>query len=127
MKKSGIRLFTCLLAITLLLPVVTSCEKSFKRDDLIGTWAYQDNTKYSITFHEGGTMAYTAPQETPYYTPTFTLEGIFIHIRVIIGSAAISDVVEIRSLTPTTLVIYYDGDLLFDGQSLNGEYVLLKR
>jgi len=36
-------------------------------------------------------------------------------------------VVEIRSLTPTTLVVYYDGDLLFDGQSLNGEYTLLKR
>ena len=127
MKKSGIRLFTCLLAITLLLPVVTSCEKSFKRDDLIGTWAYQDNTKYTITFREDGTMGYTAPQETPYYTPTFTLEGIFIHIRVIIGSADISDVVEIRSLTPTTWVIYYDGDPLFDGQSLNGEYVLLER
>ncbi|NLA16060.1 MAG: hypothetical protein GX877_05950 [Bacteroidales bacterium] len=127
MKKSGTRLFTCLLTIALLMPVVTSCDKSFKRDDLIGTWAYQDNKQYTITFREDGTMGYTAPQETPYYTPTYTLEGIFIHVRVIVGSATISDVVEIRSLSPTTLVVYYDGDLLFDNQSLNGEYVLLKR
>ena len=127
MKKTGSRNVTGLLTLALLLPLFTSCQKIFKKEDLIGTWAYQDNTKYTITFKEDGTLGYSAPDETPYYTPTYTVDGIFIHIRVMVGSATINDVVEIRSLTPTTLVIYYDGDLLFDGQSLTGEYVLLKR
>ena len=127
MKKTGSRIVTGLLTLVLLLPLFTSCQKAFKKEDLIGTWAYQDNTKYTITFKEDGTLGYSAPEETPYYTPTYTVDGIFIHIRVMVGSATINDVVEIRSLNPTTLVIYYDGDLLFDGQSLTGEYVLLKR
>jgi hypothetical protein len=115
------------LAFALLIPLFSSCQKTYKKEDLIGTWAYQENTKYTITFKEDGTLGYTAPGDTPYYTPTYTVDGIFIYIRVMIGSAAVNDVVEIRSLTPTTLVIFYDGDLLFDGESLTGEYVLLRK
>jgi hypothetical protein len=127
MKKKGIRMFTGLMAVSLLFLMTSSCQKEYKVSDLLGTWAYQDNTQYTITFREDGTMGYTAPVSAPSYTPTYTLDGFYIYVRVIVGSATISDVVEIRSLNPTTLVVYYDGDLLFDGQSLNGEYTLLKR
>lgn len=127
MKKKGIRMITGLLAMSLLTLMMASCQKHYSVSDLLGTWAYQDNTEYSITFREDGTMGYTAPVSAPSHTPTYTLDGFYIYVRVYVGSATISDVVEIRSLTPTTLVVYYDGDLLFDGQSLDGEYTLLKR
>jgi len=127
-KETGIRFFTGILAVSLLLLTTASCEKDkYTKEDLLGTWAYDANTQYTVTFKTDGTMGYTAPESSPAYTPTFTLDGIYIYIRVVVGSATVSDVVEIRSLSDTKLIIYYDGDLLFDGQSLNGEYSLTKK
>ena len=61
MKKKGIRMFTGLMAVSLLFLMTSSCQKEYKVSDLLGTWAYQDNTQYTITFREDGTMGYTAP------------------------------------------------------------------
>lgn len=127
MKKQGIRMIKGLLAMALLTVLTVSCQKHYSVSDLLGTWSYDDEPAYTVTFREDGTMGYTAPVSAPTYTPTYTLDGIYIYVRVIVGSATVSDVVEIRSLDSTTMVLYYDGDLLFDGQSLDGEYILTKK
>lgn len=129
MKKQGIRLIKSLFAMALLTLMTVSCQKHYSVSDLLGTWSYDEDPEYSITFREDGTLGYTTPVSVPSstYTPTYTLDGIYIYIRVMIGSAVVSDVVEIRSLKSTTMVLYYDGELLFDGQSLNGEYILTKK
>lgn len=116
-----------LLAMALFTVFTVSCQKHYSVSDILGTWSYEDEPAYTVTFREDGTMGYTAPVSAPSYTPTYTLDGIYIYVRVIVGSATVSDVVEIRSLDSTTMVLYYDGDLLFDGQSLDGEYILTKK
>lgn len=127
MKKQGIRMIKGLLAMALLTVLTVSCQKHYTVSDLLGTWSYDDEPAYTVTFREDGTMGYSAPGSPPSFTPTYTLDGIYIYVRVIVGSTTVNDVVEIRSLNSTTMVLYYDGNLLFDGQSLNGEYILTKK
>ena len=61
MKRKGNRMITGLMAMSLLILMTASCQKEYTVSDLLGTWAYQDNTQYTITFRQDGTMGYTAP------------------------------------------------------------------
>lgn len=117
--------FFCLLA--LMAVSFSSCEKEkYNVDQLLGTWQYDENTAYTVTFLADGSLTYTAPEAITPYRPTYTLDGEMIYIRVLIGSTYVDDVIQITNLTDTKLVLYYDGDLLFDKQSLTGEYRLTK-
>lgn len=116
-------------ACLMLTMVAVSCEKneSWTAEDLLGTWVYDDDTRYSVTFNSNGSMSYQAPDAESGYTPTYVVNGELITIRVVVGSATATDVVKVNSLTSNKMVIYYDGDLLFDNKSLTGEYSLTRK
>ncbi len=115
----------CVLCTTM----AVSCEKNAKwtAADLVGTWVYDDDPRYSVTFNSNGSLNYVAPDAESNITPTYTVNGELITIRVVMASATVTDVVKVTSLSGNKMVIYYDGDLLFDEQSLTGEYKLTRK
>lgn len=128
MKSSIVSFMTKgILATTLLLVATVSCTK-WTQDDLIGTWQYDDQPGYTVTFKTNGTLGYTVPSgEAPQYTPSYVFNNPQIVITVQVGSYMATEIVEVRSLNKTNMVIYYEGDILFEGKSVNGEYSLTKK
>ena len=61
MKKPGIRLIKSLFAMALLTLMTVSCQKHYSVSDLLGTWSYDEDPEYSITFRKTGLRIYYSP------------------------------------------------------------------
>lgn len=125
--KKFLKTLSVLLGMVLTLGLTACEEDSYTVEQLIGTWSLDSEAGYLVTFNTNGSLEYTAPGNPTQYPTTFNLDGKRIFIRVSIANSYVEDVVEIRSLSESKLVIYYDGELLFDNQSLKKEYSLSRK